>query len=128
MSQQEQENGQPEGKIAAYSGGGAPDREEMVAQYLPDGDDWPAKTVLELNDPALLAALSQMGEMYPEVDDLQPIIDEVMQKFLKSKTSIGGASRQEYKTIFESMFGGGSSDDDTASALANALAGDLEDD
>lgn len=128
MSQQ-QENGEPEtDKMRAFTSGNSLNREDMVASYLPESDDWPAKTVLELHDPALLAALSEMGEMYPEVDDLQPIIDEVLEQFMKSKTSVAGASREEYKTIFQSMFGGSPDDDNAGDALARALAGDLDED
>jgi len=128
MSQQ-QENGDPDTeKIKAYTGGGSIDREEMVAGYLPETDDWPAKTFLEKHDPALLAALSQMGTMYPEVEDLQPLIDEAMEMFMKSQTSVAGSSREEYKAIFQSMFGGSADDDSAGDRLAAALAGDLDED
>lgn len=113
----------------AFSGGGSGiNREEMAAKYLPPEEDWGSKSVLEMNDPALIAALRQLDQMYPEVEDLQPIVDDVLDNFLKNKTSIGGASRQEYSNILMSMFGGKNDNEDGASKLAAALAGDLDDD
>lgn len=99
-----------------------PDRDKMAADYLPEGDDWPAKTILDTNDPAALAALSQFGALYPEVNDLQPIIDGFTGEFLPAKTSIGGASRQEYSDIIKAMFG--NSDDDDGSAALQLVSAD----
>lgn len=104
-----------------------PDREQMVSSYLPEDEDWPAKTILDINDPAAVAALSQFGEIFPEVDDLQQPIDEFLHMFLKSRTSVGGSSREEYQAIFESMYGG-SNEEKAASAFTSLLAGDMDDD
>lgn len=100
-----------------------PGREEMVADYLPESDDWPAKTHLDATDPAALAALSNMGEMFPEVDDLQPLIDDALVMFMKSKTSVKGMSRDEYKSIMQSMYGK-SSDGDGQSTAMKLVAAD----
>lgn len=105
-----------------------PGREDMVANYLPEQNDWGAKTRLELNDPGAVAALRQFSVMFPEVEDLQPVIDEFLFDFLKMRTSIGGASRSEYQRILESMFGGHPDDSKPGRVLAEALAGDLYDD
>ncbi len=105
-----------------------PDREEMVANYLPEGEDWPAKTILDLNDPAAVAALSQFGELFPEVDDLQQPIDDFLSKFLKSRTSVSGKSREEYRSIIEHMYGRNSSDEKRTNAIMTALGADIDDD
>lgn len=127
MSQdgQEQEDSQPEA-MPVYPQSG-PGREDMADSYLPGGEDWPAKTVLDLNDPAALAALSQLGAFYPEVDDLQKHIDAAIHVFLKSRTSVRGASRDEYKDILQSMFGG-TTDEQVASSFMSLLDGDLDED
>jgi len=103
-----------------------PNREEMAAEYLPGEHDWEAKTILDVSDPAAVAALSEMGEMYPEVSDLQPLIDEFMHHFLKSRTSVGGESRQDYRDILISQFGG-NVDENARDAIVSAFAGDLDD-
>lgn len=104
-----------------------PDRNEMASDYMPESAEWEAKTILDLSDPAAVAALSQIGDFYPEVDDLQEPIDEFLEMFLKSRTSVGGQSRDEYGSILQSMFGG-KPEDNAANAVASMLAGDLDDD
>lgn len=106
--------------------GRGPDRDEMAADYLPAAEDWMAKTALDLNDPQAVAALMQFAQMFPEVDDLQPIIDEFSTDFMKARTSVNAQSRTEYNRIIESMFGG-HPDDDGVNKFAAALAGDLDD-
>lgn len=130
MSSQETEpddNGQDEPEAMPVFPDRGPNREKMVSTYLPEGDDWPAKTILELNDPHAVSALSQFGEIFPEVDDLQKPIDEFLHMFLKSRTSVSGKSRDEYQRIFESMYGG-NSDENAASAFVSMLDGSQGDD
>lgn len=88
-----------------------PNREGMVGDYLPEQEDWEAKTNLDLSDPAAIAALQNFGRMFPEVDDLQPLIDDFLEHFLKSKTSVRGKSRDEYRKIFMAMYGKGDDGD-----------------
>lgn len=111
-----------------YPGRG-PNREGMVDAYLPNEDDWVAKTVLDLNDPHAVAALQQFHRMFPEVgDELQDAIDEFSEEFLKGRTSIGGSGRKEYNRIFEAMYGGHPDDDANKwGALASALGADEDD-
>jgi len=82
-----------------------PGREDMVSGYLPEQDDWEAKSIIDLSDPAAIAALENFDRMFPEVEDLQPMIDDFLEHYLKTKTSVGGASREEYKEIFQAMYG-----------------------
>lgn len=100
-----------------------PGREEMASDYLPQSDDWLAKTLLDVNDPAAIAALRNLGEIYPEVDDLQPLVDGVLDEFLRGKTSVGGRSREEYRKILMSMYGK-TDDDDGQSVALQAVAPD----
>lgn len=110
------EDDDPEDVAEAFFRDGGPGREEMASDYLPDSDDWLAKTLLDVSDPAAIAALSNLGEIYPEVDDLQPLVDGVLDEFLRGKTSVGGRSREEYRKILMSMYG--KSDDDDGQGLA----------
>lgn len=102
-----------------------PDREEMVSGYLPGEDDWMAKTHLDVSDPAAIAALRSFDTMFPEVDDLQPLIDDFLDDFLKSKTSIKGFSREEYRKILMGMFG--ASDDNDSGSRFEIVAADDDD-
>lgn len=115
--------------VTYTAGKRGPDREDMVASYLPEQEDWLAKTVLEVNDPGRIAALREFETIFPEVGDLQPVIDEFLDRFLKGKTSIAGASRSEYQDIFMSMYGGNNKESKKAGQmLADAFAADLDDD
>lgn len=122
--EQPQPDEEPEEDIAeTFFRGGGPGREEMASDYLPESDDWLAKTLLDTNDPAAIAALRNLGEIYPEVDDLQPLVDGVLDEFLRGKTSVGGRSREEYRKILMSMYGK-SDDDDGKSIALQAVAPD----
>lgn len=115
--------------VTYRAGRRGPDREDMVSSYLPEQDDWLAKTVLELNDPGRIAALREFETIFPEVGDLQPVIDEFLDRFLKGKTSIKGMGRGEYLDIFTSMYGGTNKESRKAGQmLAEAFAADVADD
>lgn len=100
----------------AFFNSKGPGREEMANSFLPGSDDWLAKTILDVNDPAAIAALGALGTIYPEVDDLQPLVDQVLDEFLRGKTSVNGRSREEIRKILMSMYG--KSDDDDGQSIA----------
>lgn len=104
-----------------------PDKMEMTASYLPEDDDWPAKSILDVGDPAAIAALSQLGQMFPEVDDLQPLVDGFVEEFLKSRTSVGGKSREEYRDMIMAMHGGNVGENKGSGMVVNALAPEDDD-
>lgn len=108
---------------AIYPSSG-PDREEMVGEYLPEKEDWEAKTILDLSDPAAVAALSNFDEMFPEVEDLQPLIDDFLDHYLKSRTSVGGQSRDDFRSIFQSMYGSSGDGEEGSKALQLVAADD----
>lgn len=98
-----------------------PGPNEMANSYLPGDDEILAKTILDVNDPAAIAALRNLEAIYPEVDDLQPLVDGVLDEFLVGKTSVGGRSREEFREILVNMYGG-STDDETGSIALQAVA------
>ena len=120
-----QEDDDPEDIAEAFFAESGPGREEMTGDYLPESDDWLAKTLLDVNDPAAIAALRSLGQIYPEVDDLQPLVDNVLDQFLRGKTSVGGRSREEYRKILMSMYG--KSDDESGSTALQLVAADDDD-
>lgn len=102
-----------------------PNREGMVAEYLPEREQWVAKTYLDDGDAGRVAALRVLHLAFPEVDDIQPLIDEMLAEFLPGKTSEKGV-REEYENIFKSMFGGGGDESQPGRVLAEALGASLE--
>jgi hypothetical protein len=97
-----------------------PGREDMVSSYLPGENEWQAKTHLDANDPPAIAALREFGSIYSEVEELQPLIDEFLDHFMQTKTSVKGRSREEYREIMVSMYGGSGGD---SSNMAMKLVG-----
>ena len=126
MTDDTEEEEEDEGAQPVYPSRG-PNKEAMTGEYLPDSDDWVAKSILDLNDPAHISALLQMGDMYPEVDKLQDFIDETVDVFLKAQTSVGGQSREEYRLMIESMHGKTSSDKDGANVVMELMGADNDD-
>lgn len=119
------DNNEPEAQAFRMDKG--PDPNQMADSYFPGEHEHAAKTVLDLSDPAAVAALSQFGELFPEVEDLQEPIDEFLEMFLKSRPSVKGASREEYAEILKSMYGG-TPEENAAGQFASLLAGDLDED
>lgn len=122
MSEDNNENADNEEDVAepVFPQSG-PGREEMVGDYLPGSEEWQAKTNLDVNDPAAVAALRSFGQIYPEVDELQELIDDFLDDFMQTKTSVAGMSREEYRKIMMAMYG--SSDGDEGSNVALRMVG-----
>jgi len=125
MSQQQEDGEDGPDAQPIYPSRG-PDREGMANDYLPGQDDWVAKSVLDLNDPQAVAALQHFDVMFPEVEDMQPMIDGVIDEFLKGQTSVEGAARKEYGDILRAMFGG-TMDEQTQRWASLLGAGDEDD-
>lgn len=108
MSQRDEDDEQESGGLndGVLTAERGPNKNDMAADYMPQSDHWAAKTQLDPHDPGAIGGLSQFGEMFPEVDDLQPVIDNVLAEFFPAKTSVRGRSREEYANILMSMFGG----------------------
>lgn len=99
-----------------------PGKEEMASDYLPASEDWLAKTILDVNDPAAIAALANLGTIYPEIGDLQNFVDSVLDNFLRGKTSVHGRSREEYKKILMAQWG--STEEEGGSRALQLVAAD----
>ena len=111
MSEQENDSNDDEEVAEPVFPDRGPGREEMVSNYLPGQDEWQAKTHLDPTDPSAIAALREFGAIYPEVEELQGLIDEFLDDFMQTKTSVGGMSRDEYRKIMMSMYGSSDSED-----------------
>lgn len=115
-----------EEKAQAFFPESGPDKNDMTASYLPDDDEWLAKTHLDVGDAAAIAALSELGTMFPEVDDLQPLVDGFLEEYLKGKISENDA-RDEFKDILVSMHGGNVGENKGSGMVVNALAPEEDD-
>jgi hypothetical protein len=121
--EEEDDSGFEDGVLHADKG---PNPNEMASDYLPESDQWAAKTVLDEHDPGAIAALRHFDVMFPEVEELQPLIDGVIDEHLPARTSVQGNSRDEYREIIMSMFGGQGTVEESKAWVA-ALGADEDD-
>lgn len=91
------------------SGDPARDPVRVIEDWLPDKENWSAKTNISLNQARPMAAISEFPEMFPNIigDGIyQAIIDgEVVQDYKKLLTSWEGESRKEQVKVLSSMPG-----------------------
>lgn len=111
------------------------ERLDLVNSYIADEDDWPAKTILGIGDPARVAALSVFDRLFPSVSHQQDIREQFVLLWMKSRTSraiktdegLQGQSRKDYKELLMATFGQ-HKDEDKAGQFFDALAADLYED
>lgn len=111
------------------------ERLDLINQYVADEDDWPAKTILGVGDPARLAALAVFDRLFPSVSHQQQIREDFLVMWMKSRTSRAvktdegpvGQSRKDFKDLLMATFGHGP-DQDKRNRFYDALAADLYDD
>lgn len=89
---------------------------DLINSYLPEREDWEAKTVIDHGDSERVAALRSLSGALPEVEHQQDVIDTFLDHYLKTVTSEGGLSRQEYLKLLNSLAGGSDDSDVTDSA------------
>lgn len=103
-----------------------PNKTEIAQEFLPSEDV--EKTILDLEDPHRIASLKQFDKLFPEVEELQPVIDEFLEEYLPAKTSVGGQARQEAVEVLRAMHGANTDENNTGAQLAAALGADVEND
>lgn len=105
-------------------GYGGKDREpvELLSDYLPEKQDYAAKTIITKEQVHLLAALDQMTELFDELEDYDEVVEEWIKAYEKRLTSVHGLSRQEFLEIMVSM-SGGSTDSSTQKGLLEKVLG-----
>lgn len=83
---------------------------ELLGRYLPEQNDYAAKTVLAKQHPEIIAAVENLTEMFPEIEHMEDTILSFVYKYEKRKTSVNGRSREEFLDILTAMSGGSRSD------------------
>lgn len=98
---------------------------DLLSSYLPDEDDWSAKTRLDETHPEKLAALELLTEFYPELSEYEHVLKQWVGDYEKRLTSVEGVGREEYVKILEAMTGGqGTTAAEDTSILEKVMASD----
>jgi hypothetical protein len=111
-------------------GYGGKDRQpvELLSDYLPEKEDYGAKTVLTPEQVHLLAALEQLTTFFDEVEEYDEVIEQWIRSYEKRMTSAHGLSRQEFLEILVAMQGGSTDNSSQRGILEKMLSTDMEDD
>lgn len=83
---------------------------QLIADYLPEQDDWGAKTVIAEEHPEIMAAIENLTDMFPEIEHMEDMLIQFVINFEKRQTSVRGRSREEFLDILTAMSGGSRSD------------------
>lgn len=95
---------------------------ELLANYLPEQNDYGAKTRLDEKHPELLSALELMTHFYPEISDMENELKQFIHSYEKRLTSVDGKSRDEFVRILEALTGGkGGVQKDKGSVIESVL-------
>lgn len=94
---------------------------DLINNYLPEKNDYEAKTILKPNHPQKIATLKALPLMIPEIKDHSEVIDTWLDHYLKSITSIEGMSRDEFLQILNSLSGGKETTSPRNDTLLNSL-------
>lgn len=82
----------------------------LISEYLPEQEDYAAKTVLAEEHPEIMAGIESLTELYPEIKHMEAVLINFVVKFEKRQTSVHGRSREEFLDILTAMSGGSRSD------------------
>lgn len=108
-------------------GGSGQSPMDLLADYLPEQEDFGAKTVLTKEQVHLLAGLEQLVAFYPELEDMDDVLVEWIAAYEKRMTSVHGLSREEFMKILVSMNGGSIKYEDSDGILQKVLEADVGD-
>lgn len=103
------------------------DGEDPIAfagDWFPGADEWQAKTAITPHQAHALAVVRQLPDLYDELEELEPFLDNLVQDYEMYLTSVGGASREQHVSILRSIFGGDAEEmEETRNMLLGAFAG-----
>lgn len=125
MSTPEEEFDEAESEEELMFGYGGQDRKpvDLLSDYLPEKEDFAAKTVITKEQVHLLAALDQLAVMFDEIEEYDEMITDWIKAYEKRLTSVHGLSRSEFLEILVAMQGGSKSDDSERQGMLEKVLG-----
>jgi hypothetical protein len=83
---------------------------DLINDYLPEKQDYSAKTVLSEEHPEIMAAIENLTGLYPEIAHMEDTLVQFVLAFEKRQISVEGRSRQEFLDILAGLSGGNARD------------------
>jgi len=99
---------------------------ELLANYLPDTQDYGAKTILDESHPELISALELLPSLYPEVQEFEDELLQFLNNYEKRLTSVDGRSRDEFVRILEALTGGRAGESNTQETVIESVLGQMD--
>lgn len=116
--------------LGAYGaeGNGDEDKLEMVRGWFPGADEWQGKTVINPRQAKMLAVAKHLPEAFPEIEEYDDFITNIIDDYEMLLTSVGGNARTQHMNVLMSLFGdvSGAEEEEARNALMTALAGHME--
>lgn len=109
-------------------GYGSHDRKptELISDYLPEKEDYGAKTVLTHEQVHLLAGLEQLTAFYPELSQYDRLITQWIASYEKRMTSVNGLSRSDFLQILVAVSGGSVNESEAKGILDKVLDANID--
>lgn len=79
---------------------------DIVAKLVPEQDNFRQKTVLEKDEEILITQVKMLPKLYPEIDELEGVIDFMIDDLSMNRTQIGGAYLKMIKDVVITALGG----------------------
>lgn len=110
-----------------HTDGQAGEKIETVNNWLPDKDNWQGKTVVNEQEARLFSVARSLPKAFPEIEEKEPFIDEMITNMEMYKTSANEA-REQQVSVLGSMFGSTGEEGSIGSAVRGFIAGNEEND
>lgn len=115
--------------IGSYSSdGNGSEKVPVLQSWLPEGDDWQGKTVVNAKEARVLAMARNITTAFDEVEHMEPFINNLLTDLEQYLTSVDGLSREQQKQVLTAMFGKTPEKQEAQSMMLGALAGKDNDD
>lgn len=118
--------------LTEYSSGGKGESSEKVdvtSEWIGEGSDWKTKTKLSAEQIIAMTQVRLLPEVFTELEELNPLLVEMVENIEKYAVSHGGMSREQQVSVLRAMHSGEMHDDsEQRSALLSALAMPVNDD
>lgn len=107
LVEQLQQTPHEESIIAGYERGKSDesDKVNFAQEWFPDKDQWAGKTIINPSQAKALAVARNLAGIFPELQQSDATIQDILDKYEVYLTSIEGNARNQHELILRAAFG-----------------------